>query len=42
MIAGRYGFDRENCILLDLDFIADADEEVNSECSIDFCRDEVV
>lgn len=32
----------EKGILLELDFIADVDEEVSSEYSINFCRDKVV
>ena len=42
VISRSYSFDRGRRILLELNFIADADEEVNSEYSIDLCRDEVV
>lgn len=42
MTSRSYSFDRGKRILLELNFIADANEEVNSENSIDFCRNEVV
>lgn len=42
VISRSYSLDRGKRILLELNFIADADEEINSECSIGFCRDEVI
>lgn len=42
VISKSYSVDRGKRILLELNFIADADEEVNSEYFIDFCRDKMV